>query len=39
VKPIAIGEVRNLPWFVVRFPGRDQPRRVGSAADEAAIPL
>jgi vitamin B12 transporter len=29
VKPDLSGEVRNLPWFVVRFPGRDQPWRVG----------
>jgi len=33
-------QVRNLPWSVVRFLGRDQPRGVGSAVlKEAAIPL
>jgi hypothetical protein len=24
-----VSEVGNLPWSVVRFPGRDQPRSVG----------
>jgi len=26
-----VREVRNLPWSVVRFLGRDQPRGVGPA--------
>jgi vitamin B12 transporter len=29
VKLTEVGEVRNLPWSVVRFPGRDQPWCVG----------
>jgi hypothetical protein len=29
VKPSLLGEVRNLPWSVVRFLGRVQPRGVG----------
>src|SRR5690242_21281723 len=33
-----VSEVRNLPWSVVRFLGRVQPRGVGPAADEAAHP-
>jgi len=34
------GQVRNLPWFVVRFFGRDQPRGVGNAGSvRRRIPL
>ena len=31
VTPAVVGEVRNLPWSVVRIPGRDQPWSVGPA--------
>src|SRR5207302_5646022 len=30
-KPVFAGEVRNLPWSVVRIPGRVQPWSVGPA--------
>ena len=33
-----VGEVRNLPWSVVRFLGRDQPRGVGPAASKGGDP-
>src|SRR4051812_43656161 len=33
------GEVRNLPWSVVRFLGRDQPRGVGTTLPKGGASL